>query len=103
MEYLRCCHHRRGQSKNADVYIGLAEAYIGLDDNDSAVDTLERGYDLTSGERIKKMIDGYVVSSLISDFRTVQSSLLSSPFSEYQKNAHFDDIDNKPSKVSIKL
>ena len=85
MEYLRCCHHRRGRLENADVYIGLAEAYIGLDDNDSAVDALERGYDLTRGERINKMIDGYVVSSLISDFRTVQSSLLSSPLSEYQK------------------
>ncbi|MGN0553929.1 MAG: tetratricopeptide repeat protein, partial [Oscillospiraceae bacterium] len=45
------------EPKNADAYIGLAEAYIGLGDTDSAVDALKRGYDLTGDERIKEKLD----------------------------------------------
>ena len=42
---------------NADAYLGLADAYIGIGDTDSAVEILEKGYELTGDERLKKMLD----------------------------------------------
>lgn len=43
--------------KNPDAYIGLAEAYIGTGDTEKAIEALERGYEETGDERIKKMLD----------------------------------------------
>lgn len=42
---------------NIEAYIGIAEAYIGLSDTDSAVQWLEKGYELTGDERLREMID----------------------------------------------
>ena len=45
------------EPKNADAYLGKAEAYIALGDNDSAVKTLKSGYEQTGDERIKARLD----------------------------------------------
>ncbi|MGN0674383.1 MAG: tetratricopeptide repeat protein, partial [Oscillospiraceae bacterium] len=45
------------EPKNADAYIGLAEAYIGLGDEDKAREVFELGYERTGDERIKEMLD----------------------------------------------
>ena len=45
------------EPRNADAYLGLAEAYIGLGDEDKAVDALKLGYENTGDERIKKKLD----------------------------------------------
>ena len=42
---------------NVDAYIGIADAYIGMGDTEKAIEWLEKGYTLTSDERIKNMID----------------------------------------------
>ncbi len=49
--------------KNPDAYIGLAEAYIGTGDTEKAIETLEKGYEETGDERIKKMLDELTGSS----------------------------------------
>ncbi len=45
------------EPKNAEAYLGAAEAYIGMDDTESAIAILETGYGETSDERIKEMLD----------------------------------------------
>lgn len=45
------------EPRNADAYIGLAEAYLGLGEDEKAIETLELGYENTRDERIKKMLD----------------------------------------------
>lgn len=42
---------------NVDAYLGKAEAYIGLGDLQSTLDTLQTGYDLTGDERLKEKLD----------------------------------------------
>ena len=42
---------------NADAYLGLADAYIGMGDTASAIEWLQKGYELTGDERLKKMLD----------------------------------------------
>ena len=42
---------------NADAYLGLAEAYIAVGDTESAIEILQKGYELTGDERLKKMLD----------------------------------------------
>lgn len=42
---------------NADAYLGLAEAYVGMEDIPKAVEILEEGYDKTGDERLKDMLD----------------------------------------------
>ena len=42
---------------NADVYIGLAEAYLGLKNNNAAVDILEKGLERTNSDKIRQMLD----------------------------------------------
>ena len=37
----------------ADAYLKVADAYVGLDDYDSAIDQLEAGYGITGDERLK--------------------------------------------------
>ena len=39
-----------------DAYLGKAEAYVGMDDIDMAMQTLEEGYDLTHDERLLEAI-----------------------------------------------
>lgn len=42
---------------NADAYLGIAEAYLGVGDTEKAIEWLEKGYSLTGDERLKNMID----------------------------------------------
>lgn len=42
---------------NADAYLGLAEAYVGLGDTEKAVEVLKAGYDKTGDERLKAMLE----------------------------------------------
>ena len=42
---------------SVDAYLGKAEAYIGMGDLQSALDTLQAGYDLTGDERLKTKLD----------------------------------------------
>ncbi|MCM1217670.1 MAG: tetratricopeptide repeat protein [Lachnospiraceae bacterium] len=42
---------------SVDAYLGLAEAYVGKDDYESAIDALQRGYELTGDEEIKIRLD----------------------------------------------
>ena len=41
----------------ADAYLKVADAYVGLDDYDSAIDQLEAGYGITGDERLKTRRD----------------------------------------------
>ena len=43
--------------KNADTYLNLAEAYIGLNDYESAKQVIENGYDITEKESLKEALD----------------------------------------------
>ncbi len=45
------------EPRNADAYIGLAEAYLGMGDEDKAVETLELGYEKTGDDRVKAKLD----------------------------------------------
>lgn len=42
---------------NADAYLGLAQTYIEMGDTEKAVETLEKGFELTQDERIKALLD----------------------------------------------
>lgn len=42
---------------SVEAYLGKADAYIGLGDLTSAVDTLQTGFDLTGDERLKEKLD----------------------------------------------
>ena len=43
--------------KNADAYIGMAKAYIGIGDTDKAIEVLEDGYEQTGDDRILEMLE----------------------------------------------
>ena len=43
--------------KNVDAYLGLAEAYVGMNDLQTAVNILQKGYDLTGDETMKEKLD----------------------------------------------
>ncbi len=43
--------------KNADAYIGMAKAYIGIGDTDKAIEVLEDGYEQTNDDRILEMLE----------------------------------------------
>ena len=43
--------------RNADAYIGIAEAYDGMGDTEKAIEWLEKGYELTEDERIFEMLE----------------------------------------------
>lgn len=45
--------------KHAAAYSGLAEAYVGLDDYDQAIQTLERGYEAVGGEDLLRQKKRY--------------------------------------------
>ncbi|MCX4374914.1 MAG: tetratricopeptide repeat protein [Lachnospiraceae bacterium] len=42
---------------NADAYLGLAEAYVGMGDTEKAAEVLEEGYGKTGDERFKSMLE----------------------------------------------
>lgn len=42
---------------NVEAYLGLADAYIGKDDYESALTVLQKGYNLTADDEIKAKID----------------------------------------------
>ncbi len=42
---------------SVDAYIGAAEAYVGLGNEDEAITVLEKGYELTSDEEILEMLE----------------------------------------------
>lgn len=44
---------------NAEAYLGLAEAYVGLGDYEGALDVLQKGYEETSDEVIFTQMDEY--------------------------------------------
>ncbi|MCM1060271.1 MAG: leucine-rich repeat domain-containing protein [Eubacterium sp.] len=41
---------------NPDAYLGLAEAYVGMEDTEKAIEILEEGYDKTGDVRLKDML-----------------------------------------------
>ncbi len=45
---------------NPEAYLGLAEAYVGMGDNEKAVEVLENGYDKTGDERLLKMLEEFL-------------------------------------------
>ncbi len=45
------------EPRNADAYIGLAEAYLGMSEEDKAIETLELGYENTGDERIRERLE----------------------------------------------
>ena len=45
------------EPKNVDAYIGLADAYIGMGDENKAIETLEKGLAETGDERIQARLD----------------------------------------------
>ena len=45
------------EPKSADGYIGLAKAYIGLEDINSAMGILEKGYSITNDQRLADMLE----------------------------------------------
>ena len=44
------------EPNNAEAYLGIAEAYVGMGDTGKAIEWLEKGYELTGDERLKNMI-----------------------------------------------
>ena len=42
---------------NSEAYLGLAQAYIDMGDTEKAVETLEKGFELTADTRIKAFLD----------------------------------------------
>lgn len=48
------------EPKNADAYLGLAEAYVGMGDTEKAIEVLEKGYAVAGDERLKKAIDNFL-------------------------------------------
>ena len=45
------------EPNNAEAYLGIAEAYVGMGDTGKAIEWLEKGYALTGDDRLKNMID----------------------------------------------
>lgn len=45
------------EPKNVDAYIGLAEAYIGMGDEEKAIETLEKGLSETGDEKIQAKLN----------------------------------------------
>ena len=45
------------EPKNVDAYMGLAEAYIGMGDEEKAIETLEKGLSETGDEKIQAKLD----------------------------------------------
>ncbi|MBR6695157.1 MAG: tetratricopeptide repeat protein [Oscillospiraceae bacterium] len=45
------------EPKNVDAYMGLASAYIGMGDEEKAIETLEKGFMETGDDKIKKKLD----------------------------------------------
>jgi len=43
--------------KRYEAYIGLADAYLGLEDEDSAIDALREGYTATGDERLQRRVE----------------------------------------------
>ncbi len=60
------------EPRNADAYIGLAEAYLGMGDEDKAVETLELGYENTRDERIKEMLDELLGTEEVTEVTTAE-------------------------------
>lgn len=44
---------------STEAYLGAAEAYVALDDYESAVEILQKGYDVTGSDEIKAKLDEY--------------------------------------------
>ena len=44
-------------AKQADAYLGVAEAYVALGDIDSAIAALEQGYELTQDNQILEQLE----------------------------------------------
>lgn len=44
---------------NADAYLGLAEAYVGIGDTEKAVEVLEDGYDKTGDEHLSDLLKAF--------------------------------------------
>ena len=54
MEYIKVINVN---PMNENAYLGLANAYLGIDDKDKAIDTLETGFEKTCNDKIKKKLD----------------------------------------------
>lgn len=71
-------------TKNSSAYIGAANAYIGLEQNDAAIKVLQDGYDKTKNSNIKNML---VKRRLIS----TGSLSAEQSIAEYQRILELDD------------
>lgn len=64
---------------NADAYLGLAEAYVGMGDTEKAIEVLEEGYGKTRDERLRDMLEELIPSevedtSIITTVSTISES-----------------------------
>ena len=61
---------------NPDAYLGLAQAYDGTGDTEKVVEILEKGYDKTGDERLKKMLDDILNKLLPSPEETTVTTVV---------------------------
>lgn len=72
-------------SMSVEAYLGKADAYIGMGDLKSALDTLQTGYELTGDERLKVKFDELNYIELpfsVSDIKIMGYDLLEPHFNE---------------------
>lgn len=65
-----------------DAYLNQANAYIGMNDFDSARDILEKGYDLTKSQMLKDKLD------------EIESGTVLDYWGNVRMNSHFDESGN---------
>ena len=59
-------------AKNASAYLGKAEAYIAFSDIKSAIEILQKGYELTNDEKIKEKLDELLTTTTTTEETTTQ-------------------------------
>ncbi|MEZ3438082.1 MAG: leucine-rich repeat domain-containing protein [Oscillospiraceae bacterium] len=59
---------------NVDAYLGLADAYVGLDDTKKALEILHEGFKRTEDERLRKCINEITIPSSSNDIESDSSS-----------------------------
>ena len=60
------------EPRNVDAYIGLAEAYKGLGEEEKAIEALELGYEKTGDERIKELLDELLGEEEVTEVTTAE-------------------------------
>ena len=83
-----------------DSYLGLADAYLGIDDYETAAEVLQKGYELTADERLKLKWDS------ISNFRQITedasiNSDLAETYSKEEEQEHYVEVNYNLLETSI--